>query len=45
MNECEVLADNHPFQRELLGFERRHGIHSETLHVGVCHGEEAKDDA
>ncbi len=33
MNIREILADIHALEEELLQFERKYGIRSETLHA------------
>ena len=43
MNIREILADIHALEEELLQFERKYGIRSETLHAPRS-GEEPEDD-
>ncbi len=40
----EVLADIHALEQELLDFERRYGIRSETFYAAYVSGEEPEDD-
>ena len=44
MNLREILADIHALETELLGFERKYGIHSETFYAAYASGEEPEDD-
>jgi len=44
MNVHEILADIHALEEELLGFERKYGIRSETLYAAYISGEEPEDD-
>jgi hypothetical protein len=44
MNIREILADIHALEEELLQFERKYGIRSETLHAAYISGEEPEDD-
>lgn len=44
MNIREILADIHALEKELLDFERKYGIRSETLYVAYISGEEPEDD-
>jgi hypothetical protein len=41
----EILADIHALEEELLEFERRYGIRSETLYAAYISGEEPEDDS
>lgn len=41
----EILADIHALEEELLEFERRYGVRSETFYAGYSSGEEPEDDA
>jgi hypothetical protein len=41
----ELLADIHALEQELLEFERRYGVRSETFYAAYCAGEEPEDDA
>jgi len=45
MNLREILADIHALEEELLGFERKYGIRSETLYAAYVSGEEPEDDS
>jgi hypothetical protein len=40
----EILADIHALEEELLDFERKYGIRSETLYAAYMAGEEPEDD-
>jgi hypothetical protein len=42
---AEVLADIHALEGELLEFERKYGLRSETFYVAYASGEEPEDDA
>lgn len=44
MNVREILADIHALEEELLEFERKYGIRSETLYTAFASGEEPKDE-
>jgi hypothetical protein len=44
MNLREILADIHALETELLGFERKYGIRSETFYAAYASGEEPEDD-
>lgn len=41
----DILADIHALETELLNFERKYGIRSETLYEAYIKGEEPEDDA
>ena len=41
----EVLADIHALEEELLAFERRYGVRSETFYPAYMNGEEPEDDS
>ena len=41
----ELLADIHALEEELLAFERRYGIRSETFFAAFQSGEEPEDDS
>jgi hypothetical protein len=41
----DFLVDIHALEEELLDFERRYGIRSETLYTAYIHGEEPEDEA
>ncbi len=45
MNVQEILADIHSLEEDLLAFERRFGIRSETFYATYVNGEEPEDDA
>ena len=40
----EILADIHALEEELLTFERKYGVRSETFHAAYVSGEEPEDD-
>ena len=44
MNPREILADIHALEEELLAFERKYGIRSETFYAGYMSGEEPEED-
>jgi hypothetical protein len=44
MNLHEILADIHALEEELLDFERKYGIRSETFYAAYISGEEPEDD-
>ncbi|WP_028325707.1 hypothetical protein [Desulfatirhabdium butyrativorans] len=44
MNLHDTLADIHALETELLNFERKYGIRSETLYAAYIGGEEPEDD-
>jgi hypothetical protein len=44
MNISQILADIHALEEELLAFERKHGIRSETFYAAFTGGEEPEDD-
>jgi len=41
----ELLADIHALEEDLLTFERKYGVRSETFYVAYQSGEEPEDDA
>jgi hypothetical protein len=45
MNLPEILADIHVLEEELLDFECKYGIRSETLYAAYTSGEESEDDS
>ncbi len=45
MNLREILADIHALETELLGFEHKYGIRSETFYAAYISGEEPEDEA
>ena len=44
MNIREILADIHALEEELLAFERKYGVRSETFYSAYASGEEPEDD-
>ncbi len=44
MNLREILADIHALEEDLLDFERKYGIRSETFYAAYVSGEEPEDD-
>ncbi len=45
MNLHDILSDIHALEEELLFFERKYGIRSETLYASYISGEEPEDDS
>ncbi len=45
MGTREVLTDIHALEEELLDFERKYGLRSETFFAAYTSGEEPEDDA
>lgn len=45
MTPQEILADIHALEEELLEFERRYGLRSETFYAAYAAGEEPEDEA
>jgi hypothetical protein len=45
MNLREILADIHALEEELLDFERKYGVRSETFYAAYASGEEPEDDS
>ncbi len=41
----EILADIHALEEDLLAFERKYGIRSETFYAAYTSGEEPQDDS
>jgi len=41
----EILADIHALEEELLAFERKYGLRSETFYPAYLSGEEPEDDS
>ena len=41
----EILADIHALEEELLSFERKYGIRSETFYAAYVSGEEPEDES
>ena len=44
MNIHDILSDIHALEEELLGFERKFGIRSETFYAAYLSGEEPEND-
>ena len=44
MNIRDILVDIHALEEELLDFERKFGIRSETFYAAYASGEEPEDD-
>jgi len=40
----EILADIHALEEELIDFERKYGLRSETFYAAYVNGEEPEDD-
>lgn len=40
----EILSDIHALEEELLAFERKYGVRSETFYAAYASGEEPEDD-
>lgn len=45
MNLHEILTDIHALEQELLEFEARYGVRSETFYAAYASGEEPEDDS
>ena len=45
MNIRELLTDIHALEEELLQFERKYGVRSETFYAAYISGEEPEDDS
>ncbi len=45
MNLREILADIHALEEDLLTFEHKYGIRSETFYAAYVSGEEPEDDS
>ncbi len=45
MNVRNILADIHALEEELLDFERKFGIRSETFYAAYSSGEEPENDS
>ena len=41
----QILADIHALEQDLLAFERKYGVRSETFYAAYISGEEPEDDA
>ena len=44
MNLSSILDDIHALEQDLLGFERKYGIRSETFYAAYVEGEEPEQD-
>jgi len=44
MSLRDILLDIHALEEDLLDFERKYGIRSETLYAAYINGEEPEDD-
>ncbi len=44
MNLQEILADIHALEEDMLAFERKYGIRSETFYAAYVSGEEPEND-
>lgn len=45
MSLRQILSDIHALEQELLDFEAKYGIRSETFYAAYASGEEPEDDA
>jgi len=45
MNLSEILADIHALEEEILAFERKYGVRSETFYAAYINGEEPEDES
>lgn len=45
MSLQDILADIHALEEELLDFERKYGLRSETFYAAYASGEEPENDA
>jgi hypothetical protein len=45
MNLRNILADIHALEEEIISFERKYGVRSETFYTAYISGEEPEDDA
>jgi len=41
----EILADIHALEEDMLAFERKYGVRSETFYAAYASGEEPEDDS
>ena len=41
----QLLADIHALEEDLLAFERKYGVRSETFYAAYQNGEEPEDDS
>jgi len=44
MTSREILADIHALEQEMIEFERKYGLRSETFYAAYVSGEEPEDD-
>ncbi len=44
MTLSDLLADIHALEEDLLAFERKYGVRSETFYAAYASGEEPEDD-
>jgi hypothetical protein len=44
MSIRDILIDIHTLEEELLAFERKYGVRSETFYAAYASGEESEDD-
>jgi hypothetical protein len=44
MNVSQILVDIHALEEELIAFERKYGIRSETFYAAYVNGEEPEND-
>jgi hypothetical protein len=45
MNIRDILTDIHALEEELLDFERKFGVRSETFYAAYANGEEPEDES
>jgi hypothetical protein len=45
MNLQQILSDIHALEEELMAFERKYGVRSETFYAAYASGEEPEDEA
>lgn len=45
MDLQEILADIHALEEDVLAFERKYGVRSETFYAAYVSGEEPEDDS
>lgn len=45
MTAVQLLSDIHALEEELLGFERKYGVRSETFYAAYANGEEPEQGA
>ena len=41
----DILSDIHALEEDLIGFERKYGLRSETLYAAYVSGEEPEEDS